>query len=155
MTLHFDALRRTYSGTYWLQSGYWKSGALQCNRCKNPKREASRNGEFLPRSVADGKTHGTPTWIWSVVVDGALYVCAYNGQNSRWYRAAMRQRAGRITAAGMTKDVAFETVEGEINDRIDDGYRAKYKGSPYLDPMIAKRACSATVRVTPRKLKPQ
>ena len=22
----------------------------------------------------DGKTYGTPTWIWSVVVDGALYV---------------------------------------------------------------------------------
>jgi hypothetical protein len=103
----------------------------------------------------DGKTYGTPTWIWSVVVDGALYVRAYSGQNSRWYRAAMRQRAGRITAAGVTKDVAFEPVDGEINDRIDDGYRAKYKGSPYLDPMIAKRARSATVQVTPRESKPR
>lgn len=103
----------------------------------------------------DGKTYGTPTWIWSVVVEGALYVRAYNGRNSRWYQAAMRQRAGRMTAAGMTKDVAFEPVDGEINDRIDDGYRAKYKGSPYLDPMIAKRTRSATVRVTPRELKPQ
>lgn len=27
----------------------------------------------------DGKTYGTPTWIWSVVVDGGLYVRAYNG----------------------------------------------------------------------------
>ena len=25
----------------------------------------------------DGKTYGTPTWIWSVVVDGDLYVRAY------------------------------------------------------------------------------
>ena len=33
----------------------------------------------------DGITYGTPTWIWSVVVDGALYVRAYNGRNSRWY----------------------------------------------------------------------
>ena len=33
----------------------------------------------------DGSTPGTPTWIWSVVVDGALYVRAYNGVNSRWY----------------------------------------------------------------------
>lgn len=32
----------------------------------------------------DGQTYGTPTWIWSVVVDDALYVRAYNGQNSRW-----------------------------------------------------------------------
>jgi len=26
----------------------------------------------------DGLTYGTPTWIWSVVVDGDLYVRAYN-----------------------------------------------------------------------------
>ena len=71
----------------------------------------------------DGKTYGTPTWIWSVVVDDGLFVRAYNGQNSRWYKAAMRQRAGRITAAGMTKEVTFEPVTGEINDRIDDAYR--------------------------------
>jgi hypothetical protein len=43
----------------------------------------------------DGVTYGTPTWIWSVVVGDALYVRAYNGQNSRWYQAALRQRAGR------------------------------------------------------------
>ena len=71
----------------------------------------------------DGKTYGTPTWIWSVVVDGALYARAYNGQNSRWYQAAVRQKAGRITAAGMTKDVTFEPVDGPINKRIDEAYR--------------------------------
>ena len=99
----------------------------------------------------DGKTYGTPTWIWSVVVDGALYVRAYNGQNSRWYQAALRQKAGRITAAGMTREVAFEPVEGPMNDRIDDAYSGKYKGSPYLPPMIGKHARSATVRIVPRK----
>ena len=31
----------------------------------------------------DGKTYGTPTWIWSVTVDGELYVRAYNGRSSR------------------------------------------------------------------------
>src|SRR5881296_4223013 len=80
----------------------------------------------------DGRTYGTPTWIWSVVVDDALYVRAYNGQNSRWYKAAMRQKAGRITAAGITKEVSFERVNDAANDRIDDVYRTKYKGSPYL-----------------------
>ena len=98
----------------------------------------------------DGATYGTPTWIWSVAVDGVLYVRAYNGQDSRWYKAAMRQEAGRIVAAGMTKEVAFEPVDGAINDRIDDAYRAKYRGRPYLAPMIGARARSATVRVTPR-----
>jgi Uncharacterized protein conserved in bacteria (DUF2255) len=28
----------------------------------------------------DGATYGTPTWIWSVAVDDALYVRGYNGQ---------------------------------------------------------------------------
>ncbi len=48
----------------------------------------------------DGVTYGTPTWIWSVVVD--------------------------------------------------DAYRTKYRSSPYLSPMIGRRARSATVRVMPR-----
>ncbi len=60
----------------------------------------------------DGKTYGTPTWIWSVASDGALYVRGYNGQNSRWYQAAVRQKAGRIVAAGLTKEVSFEPGGG-------------------------------------------
>jgi hypothetical protein len=98
----------------------------------------------------DGTTYGTPTWIWSVVVDGALYVRGYNGQASRWYQAAVRQKAGRITAAGATRDVAFEPVEGAINDRVDDAYRTKYASSPYLQPMISARVRAATIRITPR-----
>jgi hypothetical protein len=39
---------------------------------------------------------------------------AYHGQRSRWYQPA-RQKAGRITAAGMTKEVGFEPVEGAVN----------------------------------------
>jgi hypothetical protein len=99
----------------------------------------------------DGVTYGTPTWIWSVAVGDALYVRAYNGRDSRWYKAAVRQKAGRITAAGITKEVTFERVEGPINDRIDDAYREKYHDSPYLSPMISPRTRSATVKVVPRE----
>ena len=98
----------------------------------------------------DGVTYGTPTWIWSMVVDDALYVRAYNGKASSWYKAAVRQKAGRIVIAGMTEDVAFEPVDGPINDRIDDAYREKYRDSPYLAPMIGARASAATVRISPR-----
>lgn len=42
------------------------------------------------------------------------------------------------------------TPNRTINDRIDDAYREKYRGSPYLDPMISERARSATVRIVPR-----
>ena len=98
----------------------------------------------------DGKTYGTPTWIWSVAVNGELYVRAYNGKSSRWYQAALYQKTGRIAAAGMTKEVSFESISGDINDQIDEAYRVKYKGSSYLDPMIGARARSASVKVAPR-----
>jgi hypothetical protein len=52
----------------------------------------------------DGTTYGTPTWIWSVVVD--------------------------------------------------DAYREKYGGSPYLAPMIGERARAATVQVAPHDTNP-
>ena len=98
----------------------------------------------------DGTTYCTPTWIWSVVVDGALYVRGYHGQASRWYQPAVRQKAGRITAAGTARDVDLEPVDGSINDRVDDAYRTKYASSPYLQPMISTRARAATIRITPR-----
>jgi hypothetical protein len=97
----------------------------------------------------DGVTYGTPTWIWSVVVDDNLYVRAYNGTNSSWYQAATKQETGRVAAGGLTKDVDFEAVGRQIDDRIDDAYRAKYQSSPYLKPMISSRARSATVRIVP------
>ncbi len=120
-----------------------------------PKDELRRIAEADDLHISplreDSKTYGTPTWIWSVVVDDALYVRAYNGQKSLWYQAALRQKAGRITAAGMTKEVTFEPIDDGINDRIDDAYRAKYKGSPHLKPMIGAGARSATVKVVPRE----
>jgi hypothetical protein len=99
----------------------------------------------------DGETYGTPTWIWSVAIDGALYVRAYNGEASRWYQAARRQGAGRITAAAITKEVSFEPVRGAVNDRIDEAYRAKYRTSSYLAPMIGASARAATIKVIPQE----
>jgi hypothetical protein len=98
----------------------------------------------------DGVTYGTPTWIWSVVVGGKLFVRAYNGQSSRWHKAAMRQKAGSITAAGMTREVVFQHADIEVQDAIDAAYRAKYGSSPHLKPMIASQAQSATVEISPR-----
>ena len=113
------------------------------------KKIAETNDLHISPFRDDGETYGTPTWIWSVVVDDSLYVRAYNGPASRWYRAAMRQKRGRIAAAGMTRNVIFEPVDDSINDRIDDAYRAKYKTSPYLPPMTGKRSRSATVKIEP------
>ncbi len=100
---------------------------------------------------ADGVTTGTPTWIWSVVVDGRLYVRAYNGRASRWYESAMTRHAGQITAAGRTIDVAFTPADPALQDRIDAAYRAKYAGDFYLGSMIGKRAQAAAIEISPPK----
>ncbi len=100
---------------------------------------------------ADGTTLGTLTWIWSVVVDDNVYVRAYNGTASRWYQSARSQRAGRITAGGLEKDVCFSFVaDAELNNRIDAAYEAKYGSSPYYPPMVTPKTRAATVRVEPR-----
>jgi hypothetical protein len=100
-----------------------------------PKAELKKIAEsddlYISPFREDGVTYGTPTWIWSVAVDDALYVGAYNGTASHWYKAAMQQKRGRITAAGVTKNVAFEPVDGPINDDIDEAYREKYKRSSF------------------------
>jgi hypothetical protein len=116
------------------------------------RRIAETDDPHVARFREDGTTYGTPTWIWSVVVDDAPYVRNYHRTRSRWYGAAMRQRAGRISAAGTTEDVTVEGVTGPLNDRIDEAYRKKYRGSPYPAAMIGPRARAATVRITPRQV---
>jgi len=100
---------------------------------------------------ADGVTYGTPTWIWSVVVGEDLYARAYNGRKSSWFQAAMRQKAGRIRTVGRTIEVKFEPVEGAVLELVDEAYRTKYRGSPYLAPMLGVQARAATVRIAPRR----
>lgn len=99
----------------------------------------------------DGTTPGTLTWIWSVVVDDRVFIRAWSGPRGRWYRSAVAQRAGIITAAGEQHQVTFTPVDDDsLNDRIDDAYRTRYAGSSYLPPMVGAGPRSATVEVTPR-----
>jgi hypothetical protein len=98
----------------------------------------------------DGITYGTPTWIWSVVVDNALYVRAYHGKKSTWYQAALKQKEGTTTVAGMTLSVSFSPVDAALNNSIDDAYRSKYAGRQYLNSMINERARTATIKVEAR-----
>lgn len=121
--------------------GHWNPGLLN--------RIAASDDLHIAPLRDDLTTYGTPTWVWSVVVDGNLYVRAYNGQNSRWHRSAMNNKKGRMAVADQTIDVAFEPVSGPINERIDDAYRAKYSTSSYLAPMISTKARASTIRLTP------
>lgn len=97
---------------------------------------------------ADGETYGTLTWIWSVSVEGRLFVRAYNGTNGRWYQSAISQKAGKISGAGQEFEVEFQPISDEVlNGKIDEAYKQKYSSSPYLNSMISDRAKAATVEV--------
>ena len=55
--------------------------------------QRSKTEEWMLRFLV---SPDSPSWIWSVAVDDALYVRGYNGTDSRWYQAVLRQKAGRI-----------------------------------------------------------
>jgi hypothetical protein len=98
----------------------------------------------------DGTTYGTPTLVWPLVVDGAVYVRAANGQQSRWYVAALSQKAGRIRVGGEAYEVTFEPAGAEVASGIDAAYAEKYKGSSAVPIMQGDGPTSATVRISPR-----
>jgi hypothetical protein len=99
----------------------------------------------------DGTTYGTPTQTWALVVEGDVYVRAANGQESRWYRAAMGQKAGRVRVADTYYEVTFERADDDVSDAIDAAYEAKYPGSTAVPIMLGEGPKSASVRIAPRR----
>ncbi|GAB6092071.1 DUF2255 family protein [Furfurilactobacillus curtus] len=106
----------------------------------------------------DMKTTGTPTYIWSVVVDDGLYIRAGYGQKSRWFAAAKQQQAGKIELGGQTYTVNFrwipETDDETLMTNIDQAYQDKYgaKDQTSTNIMIAKEPDgprTTTVQILP------
>ncbi len=100
----------------------------------------------------DGTLRKTVT-IWVVRVGDDLYVRAWRGRTSPWFRGTLVRHEGRIWAGGVKQDVTFvEEANAEINAEIDNAYRTKYGGydAQYVDPMVAPAARDATIKLVPR-----
>lgn len=104
---------------------------------------------------SDGQTYGTPTWIWSVVVDGRLYVRAWHGQQSSWYQSAVSQRGGRMYLAGRNFRITFIPVAADsaLTTRINRAYRQKYATSIYVLLMVQAGPQAATLEIRPADMK--
>src|SRR5438874_7514218 len=100
----------------------------------------------------DGTLRKTIT-IGVVRVGDDLYVRAYRGRETAWFRHIQRRHEGRISAGGVTKDVTFVDASSDeaLNNKIDAAYQSKYQrySATYVDPMIAPQARATTLKLVP------
>ena len=103
--------------------------------------------------IASRRQDGTlspPVTIWAVCYDNEVYVRSVNGRSATWYRAANRRGLGRIWSGGVERDVQFLQPESDVEDGLDDAYRAKYGAtSGATQRIVAPLARETTIRITP------
>jgi hypothetical protein len=111
-----------------------------------------RAEELQIASLRRDETLRNPVTIWVVRVGADLYVCAYKGRSSPWFRGVQTRHEGHVRAGGVVKDVTFvEETSIEINDKIDDAYRTKYGryAGSILNSMVTPDARAATIKLVP------
>jgi hypothetical protein len=120
------------------------------------QKDLERIGTADELQLASFKQDGTlrkAVTIWVVRVGDELYVRAYRGRETAWFRQIQRRSEGRIVAGGVTKDVTFVDTSSDeaLNNEIDTAYQSKYRRySPtYVRPMIAPQARATTLKLMP------
>jgi hypothetical protein len=103
------------------------------------------------------RTDGTlrpPVTIWIGESAGQVYVRSGNGSQGSWYRHAIANGVGRVDAAGLSQDVAFEPVTDTATiAAVTAVYRQKYGRYEkiYGQPIVTPESESATLRLIPRR----
>jgi hypothetical protein len=92
---------------------------------------------------SDG-TPGRPVVVWVVRHGDDLYVRSVNGRESAWFRGVQARYEAIVRAGGVEKDV--DLIESnDVDDRVDDAYRAKYsRRYPSIVPSILNAGARAT-----------
>ena len=106
--------------------------------------------ELQLASLQQDGTLRKPVTIWVARHGDHLYVRSVRGRTSAWFRGARDRHQGHIRAGGVEKDVTFVEVD-DVNDEVDEAYRAKYGRYPaeYVDPIVAAAARAATLELIP------
>ena len=118
--------------------------------------ELSKIGSAEELEIMSLRRNGSlrdPVIIWVVRLGDDLYVRAYKGRTSPWFRGLQSRHEGRIRAGGVVKDVTFVEADGDsaLNDQIDSAYQTKYRR--YFDivgDMVTLQARAATIKLVPR-----
>ncbi|WP_018567201.1 DUF2255 family protein [Streptomyces sp. PsTaAH-124] len=101
--------------------------------------------DSLVLTAGDSHPDGVETGM--VLVRGALYVRAFRGVGSRWFRAAREHGRGRIRVGPATREVLFVPGAAGPAAEIDAAYRDRYGPAAALVHSPAARA--ATLRIDP------
>lgn len=112
-----------------------------------------RSDELEISSLRRDGTLRSLVTIWVVRVGDDLYVRAYKGRTSPWFRGSQTRHEGQIQADGVVKDVTFvEESEPDLNAQIDAAYRAKYRryAATIVDTVVTPDARAATIKLVPR-----
>jgi hypothetical protein len=116
--------------------------------------ELDRIGEAEELDIASVRSDGTqrkPVTIWVVRHGDDLFVRSVNGRTSSWFRGAQARHQAHIEAGGVDKDVLLVETE-DVNDKLDDAYRAKYHryAESIIGSVLTPNARAATLKLVPR-----
>jgi hypothetical protein len=110
--------------------------------------DRSRFAETASLVLVAGNADHPGVEIGMVVVDGELYVRAYRGVRSRWYRAAREHGRGTIRVGAVSREVLLTTGSLGPPAGLDAAFSGKY--GPVADALVASpRAREATIRIDP------
>ena len=94
-----------------------------------------------------------PVTVWVVRVGDELYVRAYLGSETGWFRQILRRPEGRIVAGGVAQKVTLVDANSDavLNQEIDAAYQVKYRrySATYVDPTLAPPARATTLKLVP------
>jgi hypothetical protein len=112
----------------------------------------SRATELELTSRRPDETYRPYVTIWVVVVADCLYVRSAYGSNNGWFQRALRSGDGRVRAAGVERDVAFEQPGPDVAAAVTAAYHAKYDryGPSIVGTVTSAEAVKSTLRLEPR-----
>lgn len=118
----------------------WTEDELDSLESASEIRVAGRRRDGSPRTLVT---------VWSVVVDGKLYVRSVYGSEGNWYRGVTRHHEGIISWRGDTRDVTY-TPDHSDDAAIDGAYFAKYGTGAPSQQITSDAAKATTLRIDPR-----
>jgi hypothetical protein len=117
--------------------------------------ELARIGRAEEVQVASRRPDGSLrpfVTIWLARVGDHLYVRSAHGHDNPWFQRALNSGQGRIRAARVECDIAFEVPEADVSGDVTAAYHAKYDhyGQAMVGTVVSPDAVRSTFRLVPK-----